>query len=213
MNHKGSRARSLRREASCRLEVRPRRSEWPLVFRQQRPALRNLDRPHKRAAARQCVGGSGTISVQVLNKIAHVGRRKMELDWRDRCHPGDKRSRRPPRRALRVRHLRRHDRCRRAGRRLRYVVVGGYARRPCRRRATDNPKSLRRLSIAARSQHFPTRNEYVTRWTRRVFGIGAERSSRRVSVRGYGQPDVASQWCSFSVALRLQRCFERSILG
>jgi predicted nucleic acid-binding protein len=37
--------------------------------------------PAKAARAEQIVGRGGAISVQVLNELAHVGRRKMRLSW------------------------------------------------------------------------------------------------------------------------------------
>lgn len=39
--------------------------------------------PAKADAAEQIVAGGGTISVQVLNELANVARRKMQLSWQE----------------------------------------------------------------------------------------------------------------------------------
>jgi predicted nucleic acid-binding protein len=39
--------------------------------------------PVKADRAEQLIAGGGTISVQILNEIANVARRKMQMSWRD----------------------------------------------------------------------------------------------------------------------------------
>lgn len=112
--------------------------------------------------AEATIAGGCAISVQVLNELANVARRKMKLSWpRYAClagyaaEPADRSSAddRDPRhkpwtcRTLRLSHLRRDDRRIGPQRRMQYLVVRGHAARDGAGRGSAYRQSVRVMMV------------------------------------------------------------------
>ena len=117
--------------------------------------------------AERLIGAGGIISVQVLNEIANVARRKMGMSWTQTAYDRGSRNGAGGRRALRIVGLRRDDRRLGAARRLRHSLVRGYAGRCRARRSASRRQPVSRsvrlrcrastLTLAPRQSLGPTR--------------------------------------------------------